>query len=222
MAATRVGLEHRLDVRAGELSSGERRRLELARAVTRLPRVLVCDEPFAGVDPVGAERLGRPASGPREGRRGRHPRRPPRRRGASGVLARHSSARRPGRGERAGRRVPEPSPGAGPLPRHLAARQLPGRARRVGRARRRDAPASDSTKRRTVAPLPAMKLGEFKQIQPLARKSPKSPEPGCHRHAPVLVVWEECRGRTPRPRRQPHASSRAPAASGQPGTGEPS
>jgi lipopolysaccharide export system ATP-binding protein len=58
LAAARVGLEHRLDVRAGELSSGERRRLELARAVTRAPRVLVCDEPFAGVDPVGAEKLG--------------------------------------------------------------------------------------------------------------------------------------------------------------------
>ncbi len=58
IAAARVGLDHRLDVRAGELSSGERRRLELARAVTRAPRVLVCDEPFAGVDPVGAEQLG--------------------------------------------------------------------------------------------------------------------------------------------------------------------
>jgi lipopolysaccharide export system ATP-binding protein len=58
VAAARVGLGHRLDVRAGELSSGERRRLELARAVTRAPRVLVCDEPFAGVDPVGAEQLG--------------------------------------------------------------------------------------------------------------------------------------------------------------------
>ncbi len=57
-SAARVGLEERLDVRAGELSAGERRRLELARAVTRAPRVLICDEPFAGVDPVGAERLG--------------------------------------------------------------------------------------------------------------------------------------------------------------------
>jgi lipopolysaccharide export system ATP-binding protein len=57
-SALRVGLEHRLDVIAGELSAGERRRLELARAVTRPPRVLVCDEPFAGVDPVGAARLG--------------------------------------------------------------------------------------------------------------------------------------------------------------------
>jgi lipopolysaccharide export system ATP-binding protein len=58
-AAARVGLEHRLDVRAGELSGGERRRLELARAITRTPSVLICDEPFAGVDPAGAERLGR-------------------------------------------------------------------------------------------------------------------------------------------------------------------
>ena len=58
LAAARVGLEQRLDVRAGELSSGERRRLEVARAVPRTPRVLVCDEPFAGVDPVGAAQLG--------------------------------------------------------------------------------------------------------------------------------------------------------------------
>jgi lipopolysaccharide export system ATP-binding protein len=61
-AASRVGLEERLEVRAGELSGGERRRLELARAVTcpagSTPRVLVCDEPFAGVDPAGAAKLG--------------------------------------------------------------------------------------------------------------------------------------------------------------------
>jgi lipopolysaccharide export system ATP-binding protein len=57
-AAARVELQERLDIRAGELSGGERRRLELARAVTRSPRLLVCDEPFAGVDPAGAERLG--------------------------------------------------------------------------------------------------------------------------------------------------------------------
>lgn len=56
--ATRVALEDRLDVRAGELSGGERRRLELARALTRPPKVLVCDEPFAGVDPQQASRLG--------------------------------------------------------------------------------------------------------------------------------------------------------------------
>ncbi len=56
--AERVTLQERLDVRAGQLSGGERRRLELARALAIAPRVLVCDEPFAGVDPRGAEALG--------------------------------------------------------------------------------------------------------------------------------------------------------------------
>lgn len=56
--ADQVGLAERLDVRAGELSAGERRRLEFARAITREPHVLVCDEPFSGIDPVGATRLG--------------------------------------------------------------------------------------------------------------------------------------------------------------------
>jgi lipopolysaccharide export system ATP-binding protein len=57
-AARRVDLTDKLRVRAGNLSAGERRRLELARAITRAPKVLVCDEPFAGVDPSGAARLG--------------------------------------------------------------------------------------------------------------------------------------------------------------------
>ena len=56
--ARKVALEDRLDVRAGSLSGGERRRLELARALTASPKVLVCDEPFAGVDPQQASRLG--------------------------------------------------------------------------------------------------------------------------------------------------------------------
>jgi lipopolysaccharide export system ATP-binding protein len=56
-AAARVELAERLDVAAGELSAGERRRLELARALVRPPHVLICDEPFAGVDPVGSARI---------------------------------------------------------------------------------------------------------------------------------------------------------------------
>lgn len=55
--AAKFELDHRLDVLAGDLSGGERRRLELARALSARPRVLVCDEPFSGVDPAGAERL---------------------------------------------------------------------------------------------------------------------------------------------------------------------
>jgi len=58
LPAERVELGKRLDVRAGELSAGERRRLEVARAITRKPSVLICDEPFAGVDPSGAAHLG--------------------------------------------------------------------------------------------------------------------------------------------------------------------
>ena len=57
-AATRVGLENRLDVRAVHLSAGERRRLEVARALTRSPRLVLCDEPFAGVDPAGVRKVG--------------------------------------------------------------------------------------------------------------------------------------------------------------------
>lgn len=55
--ADRCEIGGRLDVRAGDLSGGERRRLELARALSARPRVLVCDEPWSGVDPAGAERL---------------------------------------------------------------------------------------------------------------------------------------------------------------------
>jgi lipopolysaccharide export system ATP-binding protein len=57
-AAERIGLAERLDVSTGALSGGERRRLELGRALVADPRVLVCDEPFAGVDPRGAAHLG--------------------------------------------------------------------------------------------------------------------------------------------------------------------
>jgi lipopolysaccharide export system ATP-binding protein len=52
--AKRVGLEGRLNVAAGELSGGERRRLELLRAIIAEPTVLILDEPLTGVDPVGA------------------------------------------------------------------------------------------------------------------------------------------------------------------------
>jgi len=50
-------LHTHLNVRARDLSGGERRRLELARTLLRQPSVVVCDEPFAGVDPSGVSLL---------------------------------------------------------------------------------------------------------------------------------------------------------------------
>lgn len=55
--ARAYGLEPRLGVKAAHLSGGERRRLELVRALFGSPKVLLCDEPFAGVDPAGVSAL---------------------------------------------------------------------------------------------------------------------------------------------------------------------
>jgi lipopolysaccharide export system ATP-binding protein len=51
------GLGHLGQQAGSTLSGGERRRLELARAVCREPAVLVCDEPLTGVDPKAAAEL---------------------------------------------------------------------------------------------------------------------------------------------------------------------
>ncbi len=48
----RFGLMHLKDHKACTLSGGERRRLEFARALCSKPDILLCDEPFAGVDPI--------------------------------------------------------------------------------------------------------------------------------------------------------------------------
>ena len=44
---------------AFKLSGGERRRVEIARALTTTPKFLLLDEPFAGIDPITIEELHR-------------------------------------------------------------------------------------------------------------------------------------------------------------------
>ncbi len=49
------GIAHLVNSKAYTLSGGERRRLEIARALTLSPKFILLDEPFAGIDPLAVQ-----------------------------------------------------------------------------------------------------------------------------------------------------------------------
>jgi lipopolysaccharide export system ATP-binding protein len=54
-----LGISHLADQLGVSLSGGERRRVEIARALAARPRFILLDEPFAGVDPISVGEIQR-------------------------------------------------------------------------------------------------------------------------------------------------------------------
>ena len=52
MLLDELGIKHLADRKASSLSGGERRRLEITRALATNPSFILLDEPFAGIDPL--------------------------------------------------------------------------------------------------------------------------------------------------------------------------
>jgi len=52
MLLDELGIKHLMNQKANSLSGGERRRLEITRALATNPSFILLDEPFAGIDPL--------------------------------------------------------------------------------------------------------------------------------------------------------------------------
>src|ERR1017187_9900016 len=71
-ALTEVGLEHRAEVPAATLSHGEQRQLEIAMTLATRPRILLLDEPLAGMGGEESARADGGGAGAPRGSAGRN------------------------------------------------------------------------------------------------------------------------------------------------------
>ena len=61
-----LGLAHLAKQKAYTLSGGERRRLEISRALVTTPKFLLMDEPFSGIDPISVSEVQKIVAGLKE------------------------------------------------------------------------------------------------------------------------------------------------------------
>ncbi len=54
-----LGLAEKANLRGDSLSGGERRRVEISRALVLDPKFMLLDEPFAGIDPIAVADIGK-------------------------------------------------------------------------------------------------------------------------------------------------------------------